>query len=65
MVQVSGHGPPEVVTGGSDGAVRVWDVRQPDSPVAAFPAEATGPDKVPIPWELPLLVTGLCNTTGS
>ena len=45
-VQVSGHGPPELVTGGSDGAVRVWDVRQPGAPVAAFPAETAGPDKV-------------------
>jgi WD40 repeat protein len=35
-MQVSGIGPPEMVTGGRDGAVRVWDVRQPNRPVAAF-----------------------------
>eukprot|EP00891_Asterochloris_glomerata_P000233 jgi/Astpho2/233/fgenesh1_pm.00010_%23_7_t len=29
-------GPPEVATCGRDGAVRVWDVRQQDAPVAAF-----------------------------
>ncbi len=40
-VQVDGKGPPELVTGGGDGAVRVWDVRQPDAPVAAFPPTAT------------------------
>lgn len=39
--QTVGHGPPEVVTGGRDGAVRVWDVRQADAPVASFPAEAS------------------------
>ncbi|GAB4815228.1 hypothetical protein N2152v2_002274 [Parachlorella kessleri] len=38
--QVHGFGAPEVVTCGSDGAVRVWDARQPEAPVAAFvPAE--------------------------
>jgi hypothetical protein len=38
-----GYGPPEIATGGGDGAVRVWDVRQPDAPVAAFePADAGG-----------------------
>lgn len=46
MVQVTGGGPPELVTGGGDGAVRVWDVRQPDAPVAAFPPDATGTEKV-------------------
>ena len=38
--QRSGYGPPELVTGGRDGCVRVWDVRQKDAPVAIFePAE--------------------------
>lgn len=46
VVQVTGKGPPELVTGGGDGAVRVWDVRQPDAPVAAFPPDATGTEKV-------------------
>jgi hypothetical protein len=37
------YGPPEIATAGRDGAVRLWDVRQPDAPVAAFePAEAGG-----------------------
>lgn len=41
---MQGLGPPEVATGGEDGAVRVWDTRQRDAPVAAFsPADA---DKV-------------------
>lgn len=31
-----GYGPPELVTCGRDGCVRVWDVRQEDAPVAAF-----------------------------
>lgn len=38
-------GPPEVATCGRDGAVRVWDVRQQDAPVAAFepaPGEEVG-----------------------
>lgn len=35
-----GYGAPEIATCGRDGAVRVWDVRQRDAPVAAFePAE--------------------------
>lgn len=34
--QAKGYGAPELVTCGRDGAVRVWDVRQPDAPVAAF-----------------------------
>ncbi len=29
-----GGGAPEFVTGGRDGAVKVWDPRQPDAPVA-------------------------------
>lgn len=41
---MQGVGPPEVATGGEDGAVRVWDTRQRHAPVAAFaPADA---DKV-------------------
>lgn len=36
----AGSGPPEVATGGRDGAVRVWDTRQHDAPVAAFLPEA-------------------------
>ncbi len=43
----AGTGPPEVVTGGIDGAVRIWDMRQHDAPVAAFlPQDA---DKVASP----------------
>jgi WD40 repeat protein len=34
--QAFGYGPPELVTCGRDGCVRVWDVRQRDAPVAAF-----------------------------
>ena len=34
--QRSGYGPPELVTAGRDGCVRVWDVRQKDAPVAVF-----------------------------
>jgi WD40 repeat protein len=29
-----GGGAPEIVTGGRDGAVKVWDLRQPGGPVA-------------------------------
>eukprot|EP00887_Chlorella_sp_A99_P000337 scaffold13.g337.t1 len=36
----SGHGAPEVATGGRDGSVRVWDLRQPDAAAAAFVPEA-------------------------
>jgi len=37
-----GFGAPEMATCGRDGAVRVWDQRQPDAPVAAFePADGT------------------------
>jgi hypothetical protein len=35
-LQALGYGPPELVTCGRDGCVRVWDVRQEDAPVAAF-----------------------------
>ncbi len=35
-MQAKGYGAPELVTSGRDGCVRVWDVRQPDAPVAAF-----------------------------
>lgn len=39
--QALGYGPPELVTCGGDGCVRVWDVRQEDAPVAAFePADS-------------------------
>eukprot|EP00879_Flechtneria_rotunda_P029635 GHRR01032065.1.p1 GENE.GHRR01032065.1~~GHRR01032065.1.p1 ORF type:complete len:344 (+),score=65.23 GHRR01032065.1:305-1336(+) len=39
--QAYGYGPPELVTCGRDGCVRVWDVRQQDAPVAAFePADS-------------------------
>jgi len=34
--QAKGYGAPELVTCGRDGAVRVWDVRQKDAPVACF-----------------------------
>ena len=34
--QAKGYGAPELVTSGRDGAVRVWDVRQRDAPVACF-----------------------------
>eukprot|EP00758_Cryptobia_borreli_P010742 Tbor_TRINITY_DN5597_c3_g2::TRINITY_DN5597_c3_g2_i1::g.13326::m.13326 len=30
------NGPPEIVTGGRDGAVRVWDTRQADKPVVSL-----------------------------
>lgn len=39
-----GHGAPEIVTGGMDGCVRVWDPRQRDAPVAAFEPPAAGDD---------------------
>jgi len=40
--QAKGYGAPELVTCGRDGAVRVWDVRQKDAPVACFePGEGT------------------------
>ena len=32
----TGYGAPELVTAGRDGAVRVWDVRQKEAPVACF-----------------------------
>ncbi|XP_057854144.2 dynein axonemal assembly factor 10 isoform X3 [Cryptomeria japonica] len=34
-----GHGAPEIVTGGRDGRVCVWDQRQKDDPVALFEPE--------------------------
>ncbi|BDA48861.1 WD repeat-containing protein 92 [Coccomyxa sp. Obi] len=49
---VTGKGPPELVTGGGDGAVRVWDVRQPDTPVAAFPPDAICTEKAPECWSV-------------
>ena len=44
-MQGAGGGPPELATAGGNGAVRVWDVRQPEAPVAEFGA-AQGADKV-------------------
>lgn len=35
-----GYGPPEIVTGGKDGCVRVWDPRQKNVPVAEIEPEA-------------------------
>ncbi|KAJ3276996.1 WD repeat-containing protein 92 [Terramyces sp. JEL0728] len=41
-------GPPEIVTGSRDGAVKIWDARQPDNPVAVLaPAEG---EPVIDPW---------------
>jgi WD repeat-containing protein 92 len=34
-----GGGAPEIVTGARDGAVRIWDPRQPDEPVASLEAD--------------------------
>ena len=45
MMQASGCGAAELATCGRDGAVRVWDTRQADTPVAAF--EPSGADEVP------------------
>lgn len=36
VLKKQGCGPPEMVSCGSDGCVRVWDVRQEDQPVASF-----------------------------
>lgn len=44
-MQAAYTGPPELATAGGDGAVRVWDVRQPEAPVAEFSA-GQGADKV-------------------
>ena len=38
--QAKGYGAPELVTGGRDGRVCVWDVRQRDAPVAVFEPES-------------------------
>ena len=35
-----GKGPAELVTGGRDGVVKIWDVRQNDRPVAVLEPEA-------------------------
>ena len=46
--KADGHGAPELVTGGRDGCVRVWDPRQKDAPVASFePPPAPPSDGVP------------------
>ena len=42
--QAEGHGPPEVASGGDDGAVYLWDLRQGEGPVQSFPADS--PTKV-------------------
>eukprot|EP00959_Pyramimonas_sp_CCMP1952_P415572 8707783-Pyramimonas_sp.AAC.1 len=34
--QAKGYGAPELVTGGRDGRVAVWDTRQADAPVTVF-----------------------------
>jgi len=38
----AGPGSPEIVTGGRDGAVRVWDTRKKDAPVCAFVGSSEG-----------------------
>ncbi|CAG9329157.1 unnamed protein product [Blepharisma stoltei] len=40
----SGMGPPELVTGGRDGCVKVWDIRQEAPVVSLEPAEEIKPD---------------------
>ena len=39
---VKGAGAPEIATGSRDGRVHVWDVRQPEVPVASMEPEAGG-----------------------
>lgn len=34
-----GQGAPEIVTGGRDGCVKIWDVRQKERPVAVLEPE--------------------------
>lgn len=41
-MQSQGRGAPEIVTGGSDGDVAVWDQRQPQAAVARFPGAGGG-----------------------
>lgn len=41
MRQFEGYGPPELATGGKDGCMRVWDIRQPATAVAAFEPAAS------------------------
>ena len=41
MRQFEGYGPPELATGGKDGCMRVWDIRQPATSVAAFQPAAS------------------------
>ncbi|KAJ1501241.1 hypothetical protein HMI55_003488 [Coelomomyces lativittatus] len=36
------YGPPEIVTGSRDGNVKVWDIRQRDTPVATFSPDPNG-----------------------
>ncbi|MEW5301400.1 MAG: hypothetical protein WDW36_004261 [Sanguina aurantia] len=48
--QAKGYGAPELVTCGRDGCVRVWDVRQPDAPVAAF--EPSDPSNIRDCWSV-------------
>ena len=40
---LKGAGAPEIVTGGRDGCVHVWDPRQPDGPVASMEPEEGAP----------------------
>ena len=72
-LQAEGCGPPEVATCGRDGAVRVWDVRQQDAPVAAFepaPGEEVGcaPACLRLYWRPPpgqLLLKGWAHVCSS
>jgi len=45
-----GHGPPEIVTGGKDGCVRVWDPRQKGTPVAEITPEEEQKDNTRDCW---------------
>ncbi|KAI8899521.1 WD40-repeat-containing domain protein [Globomyces pollinis-pini] len=46
--QTMNSGPPEIVTGSRDGTVKIWDVRQGDTPVATLAPEEGAP--VVDPW---------------
>lgn len=45
-----GYGPPEIVTGGKDGCVRVWDPRQKAVPVAEIEPEESQKDSTRDCW---------------